>query len=75
MVRDGHLDRVTDVVERFTGRKPKALRELMLERRHTWPKAPVAQEGARGGLANPRGNAGHEGYSFIRHGLFHLDYM
>lgn len=40
MIREGHLDRVTDVVERFTGRKPKSLRELMLERRHTWPKPP-----------------------------------
>ncbi len=37
MIRDGWLDRVTDVVERFTGHKPKSLRELMLERRHTWP--------------------------------------
>ena len=34
MIREGRLDRVTDVVERFTGRKPKSLRELMLERRH-----------------------------------------
>jgi NAD(P)H dehydrogenase (quinone) len=40
MIREGWLDRVTDVVERFTGRKPRSLRELMLERRHTWP--PVA---------------------------------
>lgn len=39
MIREGHLDRVTDVVERFTGHKPKSLRELMLERRHTWPVA------------------------------------
>jgi NAD(P)H dehydrogenase (quinone) len=38
MIREGHLDVVTDVVERFTGRKPRTLRELMLERRHTWPK-------------------------------------
>lgn len=37
MIREGHLDVVTDVVERFTGRKPKTLRALMLERRHTWP--------------------------------------
>lgn len=37
MVREGHLDKVTDVVERFTGNKPKPLRELMLERRHLWP--------------------------------------
>jgi len=39
MVREGHLDKVTDVVERFTGRKPKSLRTLMLERRHLWPAA------------------------------------
>jgi NAD(P)H dehydrogenase (quinone) len=39
MIRDGRLDRVTDVVERFTGRKPKSLRALMLERRMSWPPA------------------------------------
>ena len=39
LIREGRLDRVTDVVERFTGRKPRSLRELMLERRHTWPHA------------------------------------
>jgi NAD(P)H dehydrogenase (quinone) len=38
MIRDGHLDVVTDVVERFTGSKPKSLRALMLERRHLWPQ-------------------------------------
>ncbi len=37
MIREGWLDRVTDVVERFTGRKPKSLRTLMLERQHNWP--------------------------------------
>ena len=37
MIREGHLDRVTDVVERFTGRKPRSMRELMLERRAHWP--------------------------------------
>ncbi len=37
MIREGWLDRVTDVVERFTGRKPRSLRELMLERQHNWP--------------------------------------
>ncbi len=41
MIRDGHLDVTTDVVERFTGRRPKALRRLMEERRHTWPPVPV----------------------------------
>jgi NAD(P)H dehydrogenase (quinone) len=40
MVRGGYLDVVTDVVERFTGRKPKSLRALMLERQHLWPAAP-----------------------------------
>jgi NAD(P)H dehydrogenase (quinone) len=39
MIREGRLDRVTDVVERFTGRKPKSLKELMLERRLGWPPA------------------------------------
>lgn len=39
MIREGRLDRVTDVVERFTGRKPKSMRELMLERRMGWPPA------------------------------------
>lgn len=43
MVREGHLDVVTDVVERFTGRKPRSLRDLMLERRHAWPKPAAAQ--------------------------------
>jgi NAD(P)H dehydrogenase (quinone) len=37
MIREGRLDRVTDVVERFTGRKPRSLRELMIERQHNWP--------------------------------------
>lgn len=37
MIREGYLDRVTDVVERFTGRKPKSMRQLMIERRGTWP--------------------------------------
>ncbi len=40
MIREGWLDRVSNVVERFTGRKPKSLRELMQERRHLWPPAP-----------------------------------
>ncbi|MDR5698705.1 SDR family oxidoreductase [Agromyces aerolatus] len=42
MIRAGHLAKLTDVVERFTGRPPRSLRDLMLERRHTWP--PVPQE-------------------------------
>ncbi|MDQ2640723.1 MAG: SDR family oxidoreductase [Pseudomonadota bacterium] len=37
MIREGHLDRVTDVVEQFIGRKPKSMRTLMMERRHAWP--------------------------------------
>ncbi|WP_291054483.1 NAD(P)H-binding protein [Herbiconiux sp.] len=40
MIRAGHLGRLTDVVERFTGRPPRALRELMLERRAGWPPVP-----------------------------------
>jgi NAD(P)H dehydrogenase (quinone) len=39
MIREGRLDRVTDVVERFTGRKPKSMRDLLLERRMSWPPA------------------------------------
>jgi NAD(P)H dehydrogenase (quinone) len=39
MIREGHLDVVTNVVERFTGHQPKSLHALMLERRHTWPAA------------------------------------
>jgi NAD(P)H dehydrogenase (quinone) len=42
MVREGYLDLTTDVVERFTGRKPKSLRELMVERKSSWP--PVARK-------------------------------
>jgi NAD(P)H dehydrogenase (quinone) len=38
MIREGRLDRVTDVVERFTGRRPRSLRDLMVERQHAWPK-------------------------------------
>ncbi|MFB2586360.1 NAD(P)H-binding protein [Herbiconiux liukaitaii] len=41
MIRAGHLARTTDVVERFTGRPPRSLRDLMLERRSTWPPAPA----------------------------------
>jgi NAD(P)H dehydrogenase (quinone) len=44
MIRDGHLDVVTDVVEQFTGHKPKSLRALMLERRHTWPPVAARKE-------------------------------
>lgn len=39
MVRMGSMAKVTDVVERFTGRPPRRLRDLMIERRHTWPAA------------------------------------
>ena len=42
MIREGHLDRVTDVVEQFIGRKPKSMRTLMMERRHAWPPVPKA---------------------------------
>ena len=44
MIRAGHLAHVTDVVERFTGRKPRALRDLMLERRASWPPAPESKQ-------------------------------
>ncbi|MET4639247.1 NAD(P)H-binding protein [Mycetocola sp. 2940] len=37
LVRSGNMAKVTDVVERFTGQKPRSLRDLMIERRHTWP--------------------------------------
>lgn len=42
MIRAGHLDTVTDVVERFTGHPPRSLRDLMLERRDSWPPVPAA---------------------------------
>ncbi len=42
MIRAGHLDVVSDVVERFTGHAPKSLRELMVERQAGWPPAPAA---------------------------------
>lgn len=45
MVRMGSMAKVTDVVERFTGRPPRRLRDLMLERQPTWPAA--TQEAAR----------------------------
>jgi len=41
LVRSGNMAKVTDVVEQFTGRKPRSLLELMHERRHTWPTAAV----------------------------------
>jgi NAD(P)H dehydrogenase (quinone) len=39
LVRSGNMAKVTDVVERFTGRKPRSLRDLMIERRSSWPAA------------------------------------
>lgn len=45
MVRSGSMAKVTDVVERFTGRPPRRLRDLMLERRAGWPSAPQAVAG------------------------------
>lgn len=44
MIRDKHLEVLTDVVERFTGHPPKKLYDLMIERRPTWPPAPAARE-------------------------------
>jgi NAD(P)H dehydrogenase (quinone) len=38
-IRLGHLSTVTDQVEKLTGQKPRTLRELMLEKRATWPAA------------------------------------
>ncbi|MET0280642.1 MAG: SDR family oxidoreductase [Steroidobacteraceae bacterium] len=40
MIREGYLDVTTDTVERFTGHKPKSMRDLMLERRSGWPPVP-----------------------------------
>src|SRR3546814_1453466 len=45
MVRSGSMAKVTDVVERFTGRTPQRLRDLMLERRSGWPSAPQVVAG------------------------------
>ena len=42
MIRAGHLDRVTDVVQRFTGHAPQSLRELMVQRQAAWPPVPAA---------------------------------
>jgi NAD(P)H dehydrogenase (quinone) len=39
-IRLGQLSTVTDNVEKLTGRKPKSLRELMLEKAPSWPKPP-----------------------------------
>jgi NAD(P)H dehydrogenase (quinone) len=37
-IRSGELSAVTDTVEQLTGRRPKSLRELMLEKAPSWPK-------------------------------------
>lgn len=37
-IREGRFSTVTDVVERITGRKPKTLREVIEQYRHTWPQ-------------------------------------
>jgi NAD(P)H dehydrogenase (quinone) len=39
VIRSGVLSGVTDTVERLTGRKPRSLRELMLEKAASWPRA------------------------------------
>jgi len=44
MIRNHYLEVTTDVVERFTGHRPKTLRALMVERRPSWPSASTAQE-------------------------------
>jgi NAD(P)H dehydrogenase (quinone) len=45
MVRMGSMAKVTDVVERFTGRPPRRLRDLMVERQPSWPTAPQGVAG------------------------------
>lgn len=40
-IRLGQLSTVTNVVEELTGRKPRSLRELMVEKSASWPKANV----------------------------------
>lgn len=40
-IRMGHLSTVTTVVEELTGRKPKSLHDLMLEKSPYWPLAPA----------------------------------
>jgi NAD(P)H dehydrogenase (quinone) len=40
-IRAGELSAVTDTVEKLTGRRPKSLRELMIEKAPSWPKPPA----------------------------------
>lgn len=40
-IRLGQLSTVTNVVEELTGRRPRSLRELMVEKSASWPKANV----------------------------------
>ena len=37
-IREGFLDKKTDDVERLTGRKPRSLRDVLLQYAPTWPK-------------------------------------
>lgn len=36
-IREGFFDVLTDHVERITGRRPRPLREIMMNHRHQWP--------------------------------------
>ena len=45
MIRDHHLEVLTDVVERFTGHKPRGLRDLMIARKAGWPAPPAERQG------------------------------
>jgi NAD(P)H dehydrogenase (quinone) len=40
-IREGYFDRITDHVERITGRKPKGLREVMVALQPSWPQGPA----------------------------------
>ena len=36
-IREGYFGRLSDTVERITGRKPKSLREVMIAHQAAWP--------------------------------------
>jgi NAD(P)H dehydrogenase (quinone) len=36
-IREGFFDVLTDHVERITGRRPRALRDILMTHRHQWP--------------------------------------
>lgn len=43
MIRDHYLEVLTDVVEQFTGHKPRGLKDLMIARQPGWPAPPERQ--------------------------------